>query len=53
VQIVAGAVVVALLSVLTERGLAAVQRAATPRGLRRGADEGDRTAGSLADAAAA
>jgi osmoprotectant transport system permease protein len=53
VQIVAGAVVVALLSVLTERALAAVQRAATPRGLRRGARDVDRAAGSLADAAAA
>ena len=53
VQIVAGAVVVALLSVLTERALAAVQRAATPRGLRRGAGELDRAARSLADAAAA
>ena len=53
VQIVAGAVVVALLSVLTERALAAVQRAATPRGLRRGAGELDPAAGSLADAAAA
>jgi osmoprotectant transport system permease protein len=52
VQIVAGAVVVALLSVLTERALAAVQRAATPRGLRRGARDVDRAAGSLADAAA-
>jgi osmoprotectant transport system permease protein len=52
VQIVAGALVVALLSLLTERALAAVQRTATPRGLQREARETDRTGGSLADAAA-
>jgi osmoprotectant transport system permease protein len=53
VRIVAGAVIVALLSLLTERGLAAVQMAATPRGLRRGAAKDDLAVGSLADAAAA
>ena len=52
VQIVAGAIVVALLSVLTERGLAVLQRAVTPRGLALAAREEDRPAGSLAEAAA-
>ncbi|MBA2626307.1 MAG: ABC transporter permease [Acidimicrobiia bacterium] len=53
VRIVAGAIVVAMLSLLTERLLAAVQARLTPRGLSLRAREEGRPAGSLAEAATA